>query len=658
MNSFLVPFIVLASLSATFPAVAESSPQQAAVDHHAQQAHGVTYEISFPRRNEQLVDITMVVHDWNETSLDVHLPVWRPGRYEVLDTAGTLRQVTASDNTGNPLTIEKTQKASWRIATKGTGDVRVQYQVYANALGNRTRHVDDTHAFLSGASVFMYCHERRNVPCLVRIQLPPTDPASKPWTIGCGLSLYNNEPTTLHSPDYDTLVDSPIEVGINDLKVINVDGVPHEFVTWGRWDLIDQDLLNKTEKIIRLQRDFFGGFPYQRYVFLTHISPAASGGTEHLNSTIIQARPATLETPKGKRGFLSLISHELFHTWNVKGFRPQGLKPYEYQRENYTPLLWVAEGTTSYYDDLLCARAGAWTADQYLEALSELIDGELKRPGAAVQSLESSSFDAWIKFNRPIPDSVNSTVSFYSKGALVNFMLDSDIRAKTANAKSLDDLMRALNERFPLASSKAYSTQDLLDILKELTGADYSQFFNDYIAGTRPITLETISTSLETFGLAPVSQESKVPPTSTQNSTPDSAQEPTSEQSSVKAYLGLDLKDQDGLAIVTAVRGDGPCVTAGVFVDDVIIALDGMRFKAADLDARLKKHKPGDTIKLTLFNRDQLKEVQVMLGTQPAKAFKLERIKDASQAQRDTYAQWIGHPWPAKSSKPDAESAP
>lgn len=647
MTSLLISTFVLASVCVVIPAFAATTPSltDPAAGTQASSTHEVTYEISFPRRNEQLVDITMIVHDWKEATLDVHLPVWRPGRYEVLDTAGTLRQVTATDSSGQPLAIEKTHKASWRITRKDGAEIRVHYQVYANALGNRTRHVDNTHAFLSGASVFMYCHERRNAPCLIRIQLPPVEDGAKPWTIGCGLSPFNNEPNTLHAPDYDTLVDSPIEVGINELKVIDVDGVPHEFVTWGRSDLIDQELLDNTAKIIRLQRDFFGRFPYQRYVFLTHISPAASGGTEHLNSTIIQARPSAFDTPKGKRGFLSLISHELFHTWNVKGFRPQGLKPYEYQRENYTTLLWVAEGSTSYYDDLLCARAGAWSADHYLEALSELIDGELKRPGAAVQSLESSGFDAWIKFNRPTPDSVNSTVSFYSKGALVNFMLDSDIRAKTANAKSLDDLMRALNDRFPLSSPKAYSTQDLLDILKELTGADYSPFFADYIAGTRPITIDTLRTSLSTFGLIPSQTSPKTSPGTTDSTSSSSDEAP------IKPYLGLDLKDADGQAIVTAVRGDGPCVKAGIFVDDGIIALNGSRFKASDLETRLKQHKPGDTITLTLFNRDQLKEVQITLGSQPAKAFKVERDPNASETQRAVYAQWIGHPWPNKAAK-------
>jgi predicted metalloprotease with PDZ domain len=342
-----------------------------------------------------------------------------------------------------------------------------------------------------------------------------------------------------------------------------------------------------------------------------------------VNSTILQTRPTAFDTPRDRRNFLALVSHEFFHTWNVKNFRPKGLKPYDYDRENYTNLLWVAEGTTTYYDELMCVRAGVWTPAQYLESLARTIDEETTRPGAQVQSLEGASFDAWVKFNRPTPDSVNSTVSFYSKGALVNFLLDASIRKDTNNAKSLDDVMRALNDGFPLHSPNAYSTADLLAIIKGLTGKSYDAFFASYVSGTSPI---DATEALATFGL-------------------ERAKEKADDEAAGNAWAGVDVRDGDGMAVVTTVRADGPAAGSGLMTDDQIVAIDGVRVRAGEFDARVRRLGVGTQTTFTLFRRDVMRTITLTLGSKPRGGGAITRKKEPSASQKAAYEHWLGASW-------------
>lgn len=679
----------------------------------------VGYEITFDQRGGQLVDITYVIAAWDQETLEVHLPVWRPGRYEVLDVAGTVRRLEARDASGAVLPVEKFAKSSWRVATPGGGTVRIAYQIYANSIANRTRHVDDTHAFLSGACIFLYCDAMRNAPATVMLDLPPG------WRVACGLSPRSEgEANAFVAKHYDELVDCPIEAGIQVAEQFEVNGVPHEHVFWGRTDVLServedgtapkkeetsedletadvvadadateslsndgktpeksgveqswaeasQDkpraegehapgepqplgdeaeqkptslerIVRDTQRIARVQQAFFGKLPCDRYLFITHIGAGLGGGTEHLNSTILQCKPDTFRDAKAYRNFLSLVSHEYFHTWNVKNFRPKGLKPYEYQRENYTTLLWVAEGTTSYYDELLCVRAGVWTPAQYFESLADLLYSEANRPGARLQSLEGASFDAWVKFNKPTPDSANSTVSFYSKGALVNFLLDADIRASSGNAASLDGVMRALNERFPLAGTTTYDNDSILTILRELTRKDYSSFFDSYVRGTAPI---DPSPALEVFGLEWKPEEAQ--------GAAKGADEPNSKVAKRKrpSTLGVELRDTDGAAVVVSVKAGGPAFDESMpaqwlLASDQIIALNEVRVHTADIEAMLKRSQPGETINITLFRREKLITLPFVLGSGPEPKQGLRRVKTPTSAQRAAYESWLGQPWP------------
>ena len=626
---------------------------------HAQppEVRDVRYVVGLRQPQTQMIEMEMRVRplDSSDEELVLHLPTWRPGRYQILDPAGTVRGVEARSADGEELPVRKTDKSTWRIATGPAGEVVVGYRVYANSLGDRTRHVDSTHAFLSPSSVFLYAPSHRSRPLAVRIEAP------EEWHVASGLESAPGDPRTLLAPDYDTLADSPIEVGLQERLAFEVDGVPHQIVLWPPGARYDADrLIGDITKIVETQRAIFGGFPYRRYVFIVHVGAGAGGGTEHLNSTIMQtsleAIEGSLENDRAYKRFLGLVSHELFHTWNVKALRPAEITPYDFQAENYSPLFWVAEGTTSYYDDLTLARAGLDSPKRYFEKLGELIDDHRRRPGASVQSLSESSFDAWIKFNRSTPDSVNSTVSFYSKGALVSLLLDLRIRELTESRASLDTVLRRMYEEFPLEEG-GYTEADLQRTVEEMAGASFARFFRDHVDGTEPLPLED---ALEWVGLELALEAEKSDDVdAARNGEGDDEDEDASDgdgdgdeedptEIRDEAYLGLELREQDGATRVRSVLADGPAYAAGVLAGDEVVALEGRRLETDDLDERLELYSPGDRIRLHLMRYDRLLELEIELGARPAASWKVTRTEEATAAQKEAYRSWLGLDWPEK----------
>jgi predicted metalloprotease with PDZ domain len=354
-------------------------------------------------------------------------------------------------------------------------------------------------------------------------------------------------------------------------------------------------------------------------VFLIHDGAGLSGGTEHLNSTIMQTSRAAITGSVGGRGayqrFLSLVAHEMFHTWNVKRLRPADLKPYDYQRGNYSRLLWVAEGTTSYYGALVLVRAGFSDVDSYVGGIAGMIEGQMNLAAWDEQSVEEASLDSWIRFGKTWPDSVNTGVSFYSKGSLVSLLLDMELRTRSRNRVSLDTLMKRMYEEFPL-EGPGYTTADMARIAGELTGTYFGQFFRDYVSGTaRP----DFAAALSVVGL-----------------------EVTSEGREEEAYLGVNLIERDGKTSVASVLIDGPAYQAGVMADDEVLSLDGEELGAVDLDDRLEKRKPGERVAFELRRRGEKRTVQVVLAPNPHRRWHVKRAEHPTDAQRAAFESWVG----------------
>ncbi len=591
----------------------------------------VEYLVDLSSPQTQTIDVTMILRGGREVwgaELDVAMPVWRPGRYQILDLAGGIQSIGAVDDRGRALHMRKFDRATWRIDAQDASEVRVTYRLYCNSLGDRTRHVDSTHAFLSGSAVFLYNQKMRHMPLRVTLDAP------EGWRVACGLRSAGSSERTLLAPDYDVLVDSPIEIGMIEVLAFEADGKPHEIAIWasgaGGVTYDPERLIEDFKKIVDECVAIFGDTPYDRYVFLLHITLGAGGGTEHLNSTIMQTGPTVFDSGKSYRGFLGLVAHEFFHTWNVKQLRPEGLVPYDYQRENYTDLLWVAEGTTSYYDDLIPARVGLVKESDYLDTLNGQIGSYLNAPGRSVQSLEMSSFDSWIKFNKPAADSPNTTVSFYTVGAVASFVLDMEIRRRTENTQNLDEMLRALYRRYPL-SGGGFSSADMIALIEEETGLDWQAWFDSHIFGTEPMDVEG---ALAVLGL-----EMVLEPPKPEKDAPKPARERVT-----KPYVGIRVSDAGGLARVSNVLTDGPAFEAGIIPGDEIIAINDVRVRASDFDAKIDLLDSGDEAKITLLRRDELRTIGIMLAERPAGSRKIKKLKEATELQRAAFDSWLKKP--------------
>ncbi len=591
----------------------------------------VAYTVHLDNPQTQVITIEMHLSGIDTDKVSILMPTWRPGKYTILDPASEVRTLTAAAPDGSPLEVTKPDKTTWTIATNGNRELTVRYDLYANSLNDRTRHVDDTHAFLSASSVFMLWPKHRNDPTTISFPDLPEN-----WTIATGLEPIDAR--TLAAPNYDILADSPIEVGIHDLLRFQVDGIPHEIAIWGRADYNPEKLRRDFADIVREQTAIFGSMPYDRYIFLIHVQPGAGGGTEHYNSTIMQTRPSTFDTPDSYRRLLGLTSHEMFHTWNVKRFRPAGLSPYDYTSENYTPSLWLAEGTTSYYGPLTLARANLLTTEKYLEGLASSISSYRARPGKNIQSLAESSHDAWIKFNRAGPDRDNTTVSFYRKGALASLVIDAEIRRLTNNRNSLDDVMKTLFERFPYASP-GYTPEDIIEIASAVADADLAPLFASVITSTEPLPLED---TLAWFGIEIIEEPIKT------------AWEKEDERDAQlkRPYLGLKLSGTK----VRAVLEDGPAFAAGLNANDEIIAINDNRVTASNFSAIEKSLEPGDSATITYFRRDTLRELTLTVAAKSNTKLKLKLVTDPTAAQQKAFTAWLDQPWPDSDDEPKQDA--
>ncbi|HEX2207181.1 MAG TPA: hypothetical protein VHG93_05825, partial [Longimicrobium sp.] len=433
----------------------------------------ILYRLFLPDPKTHLLAVEMEaggVHG----AVDLVMPTWTPGSYLVREFARNVVQFEAMDGAGNPVPCAKSDKHTWHVGAPGDGTLRARWVVHADELTVRTSHVDATHASVIGAGVFMFIAGRQGEAVEVEVHAP------QGWRVTTALEQAGEG--RYRAADFDELVDSPLEIGTHQLVQWLVDGVPHQYAIWGRGNADPRRLAQDTTRIVLAEKEIFGALPYPSYTFILHLAPGGGGGLEHRNSTNLLADRWGFRGP-GYENFLGLAAHELFHAWNGKRIRPAALGPFDYTGENYTRDLWVVEGITTYYTDLLLRRAGIVPQGRYLEKLGEMISRFQTLPGRAVQPLADASFDAWIKFYRPDSNTPNATISYYQKGALVAMLLDLTIRGGTDNARSLDDVLRALWERYG-ARDEGFPEGAVEAVAEEVAGFSLRAFFDHAIRGT------------------------------------------------------------------------------------------------------------------------------------------------------------------------------
>jgi predicted metalloprotease with PDZ domain len=558
--------------------------------------------------------------------LTVYMPVWTPGSYLVREFARHVEGLTASADS-TPAPHEKIRKNAWRIAHPGATVVEVRYRVYANDLSVRTNHADSTHAYWNGAATYLAAEGASTAGARVTVSMPGG------WDVATALERdpsARRDEAKFVARTFDELCDAPFECGKLIERSFVVHGKAHRLAAWDNPDArtIDWDkLAADTQTIVETEAALVSGersprdaLPYDRYLFIWHVSPRGRGGLEHRSSATLMAKPSSFQTRTGYLDVLSLVAHEFFHLWNVKRVRPAGLLPYRYEEENYTRLLWWFEGATSYYDWRTLGLAKLCTAAEYLTHLAEEIVRLEDTPGALVHALEESSFDAWIKAYRPDENSLNSTVSYYLKGEIVCALLDLELRRRTGGRASLDDVLRHLYWEFG-AKEIAVPENALPGIVERVSGASLDDCFERWIRGTERLAVNDV---LAHAGLK---------------------FERTARRDGPPASLGARLKLEAGRAIVEAVPRGSAAHKAGIDSKDEIIAVAGRRLPDGRVDPPLFGLAPGESVPVVLSRDGWIRTVDLVLDPPLLPEGKIVPLADAPPKARDLYQAWLGEPF-------------
>jgi len=556
-----------------------------------------------------LFEVTLEIRGWRSPVLDLKMPVWTPGSYLVREYARHVQDFTATAS-HQPLPWTKVSKHHWRVDTAHTEGVTIAYRLYANELTVRTNHLDSTHGYFNGAATFFYIPGYEKTP--LRLTLIPPAPS---WQVATTLPPISSQSYTFEAPDFDTLVDCPVEIGEHTTYTFDVLGKPHQFTLWGHNNVNPEALIRDTQKIVETEAALFGGLPYSRYLFLLHLSNQGYGGLEHKDSCTLNYSRFVFRSPEKYNRFMQLVAHEFFHLWNIKRIRPKALEVFNYEGECYTPSLWFSEGTTSYYDLLLPFRAGIYDAPTFLRELSREMTRFLNTPGRRVQILSESSFDAWIKLYRRDANSDNSQISYYLKGEMVSLLLDLLIRARHNNGRSLDDVMRKMWQQFG-QDEIGFLPEQLEAVIASVAGVDLQGFFQRFLHTTEELPFDTY---LEPFGL-------RLQPDDVSHAPP---------------FTGMQVRSEQGREVIKFVEYDSPAQRAGLDSGDELLALDGLRVTADQLGDRLQDYRPGDTVEVTFFHQDELGVGVLHLAPPRPTNYHLVPLEQPSPAQQANLKGWL-----------------
>ena len=585
----------------------KTNTKQAAVETKPT-APQISYTVSMSRPWTHLLEVEMRL-SWTANApaqAEIVMPVWTPGSYLVREYARHVESFNAADASGAALAWRKTDKNSWQIDAKGAREIVVKYNVYSNELTVRTNELNDNHAFFTPAALLMFPKGFLNAPSTVRV-VPYKD-----WKIATGLPAVDGSANTFRAENFDTLYDSPFEVSNFKEISFTVQNKPHRFVVNGEGNYDLQRIARDTTKIIEECIKIFGELPYENYVFILNLR--GGGGLEHLNSTALQWNRFGFSGGRHNE-FMALVAHEYFHLWNVKRIRPDALGPFDYENENYTKLLWVAEGATAYYEGILLQRAGIITAKEFLDGRAAQVQALQDRRGRFETSLEEASFDAWIKYYRQDENAINNQISYYDKGELVSFLLDVEIRAGSKGTKSLDDVFRYLNEEFA-KKNRNFTPEDYQKTAELMAGKSLDDFFAKYVRGRAEIDYNQI---LSGVGLQLKDNKGRETP-----------------------YLGANMRQDGDRLTITSLPKETPAYEQGLNANDQIIAIDGIRANQTFLGNYIGEKKIGDKVRLTIFRFDELRDIEITLGGRGRTAYTIVAADAPTDEQRTIYRTFLG----------------
>ncbi len=568
----------------------------------------ISYTVSMSKPWTHLLEVEMRV-EWSKMpdKTEIKMPVWTPGSYLVREYARHVQELSVKNTAGADLRWSKINKNTWAVESKGSTGFVVSYKVYSNELTVRTNELNDEHAFWNNTATLMYVKDQLKVPSTVTV-----NPYGN-WKIATGLPKVAGINNTFRAENFDVLYDAPFEVSNFNEISFDVQGKQHRIVFSGEGNYDMKRCAADFAKIVEESYKIFGELPYEDYTFIVNLR--GGGGLEHLNSTALQTNRFAFKPDSRYKNFLGLVAHEFFHAYNVKRIRPDALGPFDYDNENYTKLLWVAEGVTEYYSNLLLRRAGFITDKEYLQGRASGIQQLQERPGRFETSLESASFDAWIKYYRQDENAVNNQISYYDKGEIVAMMLDIAIRNASGGAKTLDDVMRHMYAEF-YKKGKNFTPEDFQKASELVAGKSLDDLYAKYVRGTDEIEYDGIVSGI---GLTLKAAENNAK----------------------RAYLGADLAEANGVLTIRSLSIGTPAYDQGLNTGDQIVAVDGYRASNTFLTSYIGERKPGDTIKLTVFRFDKLREIAFKLGSNNRKDYSFGVVAEPTDMQKKLYRDYL-----------------
>jgi predicted metalloprotease with PDZ domain len=572
----------------------------------------MAFTVSMPRPESHTFHVTFRCEGLGGGVRDFLMPAWMPGFYRIMDYERNVSGFRAADGAGRPLGWEKVTRNTWRVVCPESSAVALDYDVFGNVPFVAQNYLDGGRAFIAPPGMFLYPGGRLDHPVTVTIRLPAG------WTrIATGLDPVTGRPGTFAAPDFDVLFDSPFLLGNQESVRFEVKGVPHEVVIEDVPAEVDRKkMADDLRRIVAAATDLVGDIPYDHYTFL--LMGRGNGGIEHLNSAACSFNGKGLVDEKGYRGWLSYISHEYFHNFNVKRIRPLALGPFDYETENLTDMLWVSEGLTVYYEDIVMVRAGLMTMEQYLERMQGAMARFENTPGHRYMSATESSLGTWS--GSGFGGDRNTTISYYDNGAMLGAMLDLKIRNDSGNRKSLDDVMRALYRRYAKGAKRGFTDAEFCAACEDAAGGSLAEVFA-YASTAKDV---DYAKYFAYAGLQVVDKPSEAP----------------------GAFLGVNTHEAGGKLVVSGTSEGSPAAKAGLVEGDEILELDGARAGTKVLSDLLAAKKPGETVKVRFSRggeaRDaEARDVEIALVANVKHNYTIERVADPTPLQASILRSWL-----------------
>jgi predicted metalloprotease with PDZ domain len=573
------------------------------------QKENISFNVSMDNPNNHYYHVSMVYEGAATPAVSFKLPSWTPGYYIILDYAKNIIRFQASDENGNPLKWNKTSKNIWQVEKGSSKTIRINYDVYAFRVSVGEPFLDDGRAFIAPAGVFMYVEGKLNLPCTVTL-----NPYKSFKTISTGLDAVEGNLNTYYAPDFDILYDSPILVGNQELLAFDVQGIKHTIAIENPGTFDREKIISDHKRMVESAVSFIGEIPYKHYTFI--IMNRGMGGLEHLNSMAVFTNTATFGHEEGYDRWLSFVSHEFFHLYNVKRIRPIELGPFDYDKENYTTMLWLSEGFTVYYEYLVLNRAGLMNREKVFKELSSVIRSYENIPGHLFQSAAESSFDTWIQFFNRSENASNTTISYYDKGCALGLLLDLKIRYESKNQKSLEDVLRYVYQVYYKDKNRGFTEAEFREACEKTAGTDLDEIFNVYVPTVKEIDYKKY------LGYAGLKID-------------------TEPFEATGVWLGINPRLEGNNIVVARSEWNSPAYKAGISAQDIINEINGEKASIELVSKISDSGKPGEKITMSVTHRGMTSTVEIVPEKKIIKTFEIRLNPDITSDQEAILDKWL-----------------